>query len=35
MWSGEVQFGGGEGTTECGKVWYSLGEERGRMKVDW
>jgi len=35
MWTGEVQIGGGEGTTECGLVRYSLGEERGRMNVDW
>ena len=24
MWTGKVQFGGGEGTTECGLVRYSL-----------
>jgi len=35
MWTGEVQFGGGEGTTECGLVRYSLGEERGRLNVSW
>ena len=31
----EVEFGGGEGTAECGLVRYSLGEERGRLNVDW
>ena len=51
MLTGEVQFGGGEGTTECGLVVvefggvegtaecglvrYSLGEEMGRLNVDW
>jgi len=35
MWTGEVQFGGGEGKTECRLVRYSFGEERGRLKVDW
>ena len=34
MWTGEVQFGEGEGTTECGLVMYSLGEERRRLNVD-
>ena len=34
MWTGKVQFGGGEGTTECVLLWYSLGEERGRLNVD-
>ena len=33
MWPVEVQFGGGEGATECGLVRYSLGEERGRLNV--
>ena len=31
MWTVVVQFGGGEGTTECGLLGYSLGEERGRL----
>ena len=35
MWTGEVYFGRGEGTTECGQVWYSLGEEWGRLNMDW
>jgi len=35
MWTGEVQFGGGEGTAECGLERYSLVEERGRLNVDW
>ena len=35
MWTGEVQFGGGEGTTESGLVMYRLGAECGRMNVDW
>jgi len=35
MWTGKVQFGGGEGMTECGLVRYSLGVERGRLNVDW
>jgi len=26
MWTGEVQFGGGEGTAECVLVRYSLGQ---------
>ena len=34
MWTVVVQFGGGEGTTECGLVRCSLGEERGRLNVD-
>jgi len=32
---GEVHFGRGEGSIECGLVSYSLGEERGRLNVDW
>jgi len=35
MWTGEVQFGGGEGTTECGLVKCSLVAERGRLNVNW
>jgi len=35
MWTGEVQFVGGEGTTECGLVRYRLGAERGQLNVDW
>jgi len=35
MWTGEVEFWGGVVTTECGMVRYSLGEERGRLNVDW
>jgi len=35
MWTGELQFGGGEETTECGLVRYRLGAERGRLNVDW
>jgi len=34
MWTGEVQIVGGEGTTECGLVRFSLGEERGRLNMD-
>ena len=34
MWTVVVHFGGGEGTTECGLLLYSLGEERGRLNVD-
>jgi len=34
MWTGEVQFGGGEGTVECGLERYSFGEEKGRLNVD-
>ena len=35
MWNGEVQFGGGAGTTECGLVKYRLLAERGQLNVDW
>jgi len=35
MWTGKVQIGGGEGTTECGLVRCSFCEERGRLSVDW
>jgi len=35
MWTGVVEFGGGEGTTEYGLVRYSFREERGRLNVDW
>jgi len=34
MWTGEVQFGGGEGTAECGLVRYSLEVDSGRLNVD-
>jgi len=34
MWPGEVQFGGGEGTAECGLVEVEFGEERGRLNMD-
>ena len=35
MRTGKEVFGGGEGTTECGLAKCSLGEERGRLKMDW
>jgi len=35
MRTGEVKFEGGEGTAEYGLERYSLGEERGRLNVDW
>jgi len=35
MWTGDVQFGRGEGTTESGLLRYSLGKERGLLYADW
>jgi len=35
MWTGEVQFGGGDGSTECGLVRYRLGAESEQLNVDW
>jgi len=35
MSTGDVQFGGGEGTTESGLVRYRLGAEWGQLNVDW